>query len=122
MTVVGSALFHLTISAGAGLFEAPSEEDWLYLGLVAICTAAAFIGLIGGLRLIRAVESALLLAVEPVAAAILAAIFLYEVLSGLAAGRRSACGSGHSAASGYRRPRGRCGNGRRSGAGLRLPG
>lgn len=83
MTVTGSALFHLLISAGGGLVEMPEGDDLIYLPAVAVCTAAAFIGLIGGLRQLGATEAGLILTIEPVAAAGLAAVFLDELLSPL---------------------------------------
>ena len=80
-TVFGAAIFHMTISAAGGLIEAPSSSEVGNLLAVSLCTAAAFIGLVGGLRLLGALESALVLTIEPLAAAVLAAIFLDEVVS-----------------------------------------
>ena len=85
MTVLGAALFHMTISTVGGLVEAPDQSEMVHLFAVAMCTAAAFIGLIGGLRLLGALESALILTIEPLAAAVLAALFLGEVVSPLQA-------------------------------------
>jgi drug/metabolite transporter (DMT)-like permease len=85
ITVLGAALFHMTIATVGGLLEAPGGNDTTNLLAVSACTAAAFIGLVGGLRLLGALESALILTIEPLAAAILAALFLDEVVSPLQA-------------------------------------
>jgi drug/metabolite transporter (DMT)-like permease len=85
VTVLGAAMFHMTISAVFGLIQAPDSGDTPNLLAVSGCTAAAFIGLVGGLRLLGALESALVFTIEPLAGAILAALFLDEVVSPLQA-------------------------------------
>jgi drug/metabolite transporter (DMT)-like permease len=85
MTVLGASLFHACIVAGGGLVERPDSAESLRLVAVAACTVVAFIGLIGGLRRLGATESAVVLTVEPLAAAVLAAIFLDDSLTALQA-------------------------------------
>lgn len=81
MTLLGAAFFHLLITGFAGLFDSPGGDETINLLAVSACTVFAFIGLIGGLRLLGATESALVLTIEPVAAAALAALFLGDSLS-----------------------------------------
>ncbi|MPZ24188.1 MAG: EamA family transporter [Dehalococcoidia bacterium] len=85
MTVVGSAVFHLAISVAIGAVEVPDGDDSLNLAIVAVTTVGAYLGLVGGLRSLGAIESAIVLTVEPLATAVLAMLFLGDVISPLQA-------------------------------------
>jgi drug/metabolite transporter (DMT)-like permease len=69
-------------SAATGGIELPKGEAIGFVGAMGALTAAAFVFLFLGLRRLGAVRTAIVASLEPVAAAVLAWVFLGEVLRG----------------------------------------
>ena len=71
----------------SGQSRLPSGEEWLPVLGMGLFTAGAFFCLFAGLRRLGAVRTAIIAALEPVATAVLALVFLHEpVRGGTAAG------------------------------------
>jgi len=80
------ALAVSSLASGAAVLPAEGSDLWRIAGM-GLATAGAFVCLLNGLRLVGAVRAAIVSAMEPLAAAVLAAVFLGERISaGTAAG------------------------------------
>ncbi|HXF35760.1 MAG TPA: DMT family transporter, partial [Actinomycetota bacterium] len=67
-------------ASGGAILPDAGPDRWRLLGMGA-ATAGAFVCLLSGLRLVGAVRAAIVSAMEPLAAAVLAALFLQERIS-----------------------------------------